>query len=101
MTRFRPNVVVTGAAPWAEDGWLGRRLRIGAAVFRGVDLCDRCVVTTIDQETGDKSRQPLKVLGRFRNMDQGLMFGLNLVVERPGTIAVGDEFEVLEAVQAG
>ncbi len=95
MTRFRPSVVVAGAAPWAEDGWQGRRLRIGAAVFRGVDLCDRCVVTTIDPETGDKTRQPLKVLGRYRNMDQGLMFGLNLVVERPGPIAVGDPFEVL------
>ncbi len=53
------------------------------------------MVTTIDPETGDKTRQPLKVLGRYRNMDQGLMFGLNLVVERPGPIAVGDPFEVL------
>jgi hypothetical protein len=95
MTRFRPSVVVAGAPPWAEDGWQGRRLRIGEVVFRGVDLCDRCVVTTIDPETGDKGRQPLKVLGRYRNIDQGLMFGLNLVVEEPGAIAVGEAFEVL------
>ena len=55
MTRFRPNVVVDGAAPWAEDDWSGDRLRIGEVVFRGVEPCDRCVVTTIDQETGDRA----------------------------------------------
>jgi uncharacterized protein YcbX len=95
VTRFRPNVVLAGAAPWAEDAWPGRRLLIGDAVFRAASLCDRCVVTTIDPETGEKGRQPLKILGRYRNLDQGLMFGLNLRVERPGPIAVGDAVEVV------
>ena len=40
MDRFRPNVVATGAPPWAEDGWLGRNLRIGAVTFRVVKACD-------------------------------------------------------------
>src|SRR5438128_2469211 len=39
MTRFRPNVVVEGAPAWAEDGWVGRRLRIGAVTFRMPKLC--------------------------------------------------------------
>jgi uncharacterized protein YcbX len=95
MTRFRPNLVVSGARPWDEDGWLGRRLRIGSVVLSATGLCDRCVVTTIDQETGVKGRQPLRMLGRHRNLDQGLMFGLHLVAERGGPVAVGDEVSVL------
>jgi uncharacterized protein len=91
ITRFRPNLVVSGAAPWAEDGWDGRRLRVGGTVLRGAAACDRCVVTTIDPETGEKGRQPLRVLGRYRNIDQGLMFGLLLRVEVPGPVTVGDE----------
>jgi uncharacterized protein YcbX len=94
ITRFRPNLVVEGATPWAEDGWVGGRLRIGGVVLRAASLCDRCVVTTIDQETAEKGKQPLRALGQHRNIDQGLMFGLNLVPERAGEIAVGDEVDV-------
>ncbi len=95
ITRFRPNVVVEGAAPWAEDGWIGGRLRVGEVVFKAISLCDRCVVTTIDQETAEKGKQPLRALGQHRNIDQGLMFGLNLVPEAPGPIFLGDEVEFL------
>jgi uncharacterized protein YcbX len=66
MTRFRPNIVVDGAAPWAEDDWLGGRLQIGDVRMRAVKPCDRCVVTTIDQETAVQGRQPLRVLGQHR-----------------------------------
>ncbi|SDX93409.1 hypothetical protein SAMN05444365_101127 [Micromonospora pattaloongensis] len=93
MTRFRPNVVVAGAAPWAEDDWVGRRLRIGDVLFRAVKPCDRCVVTTTDQETGERGRQPLRVLGEHRNVDQDLMFGLYLIPDGTGPIAVGDPLE--------
>jgi uncharacterized protein YcbX len=90
MTRFRPNVVVTGAEPWAEDGWLGRRLRIGAVTFRAAKPCGRCVVTTTDQETGERGHEPLRTLGKHRNMGQKLLFGINLIPDGPGHIAVGD-----------
>lgn len=95
MNRFRPNIVVTGVPPWAEDGWLHRRLRIGAVIFRAVKACDRCVVTTTDQETGERGREPLRVLGRHRKVDQKLLFGTNLIPDTIGPIAVGDPFEVL------
>jgi uncharacterized protein YcbX len=95
VTRFRPNLVVDGAGPWDEDGWAGRRLRVGGAVLEAAGPCDRCVVTTIDQETGAKGRQPLAMLGRHRNVDQGLMFGLLLLTVMPGRITVGDPVEVL------
>ncbi|GAA2678493.1 MOSC domain-containing protein [Actinoplanes palleronii] len=94
MHRFRPNLVVDGAPAWAEDGWLGRRLRIGEVTFRVSKACPRCRVTTIDQETGETGRQPLTVLGQHRRIDGGLMFAVNLVPELSagdtGVLRVGD-----------
>jgi uncharacterized protein len=83
MNRFRPNVVVAGAAAWAEDDWVGRRLRIGQVMFRVVKPCDRCVVTTTDQETGERGHEPLRALGRHRNINQKLLFGVNLIPDPP------------------
>jgi uncharacterized protein YcbX len=93
MTRFRPNVVVAGAPPWAEDAWTGGRIRIGSAVFRVPGPIARCVVTTTDQETGERNHEPLRVLGRHRNVDQRLLFATGLVPDGPGEIAVGDLLE--------
>ncbi len=94
MTRFRPNAVVTGAPPWAEDRW--RRIRIGAVEFRVVKPCGRCVVTTTDQITGKVGSQPLKMLGRRRRFGQQLVFGQNMIPDSPGVIRAGDQVEVLE-----
>jgi uncharacterized protein YcbX len=97
ITRFRPNIVVAGAAPWAEDAWTGGRIRVGAAVFRVAKPNDRCVVTTVDQETGEKGREPLRTLGRYRNVNQELLFGTYVIPDLLGTIAVGDPVSVLTA----
>ncbi|MCG5464953.1 MOSC domain-containing protein [Micromonospora sp. MED01] len=88
MTRFRPNLVVDGAPAWAEDDWVGRRLRIGERMFQAAGPCDRCVVTTTDQETGVRTKEPLRTLGRHRNVRQKLLFGLNLVPLDSGPLAV-------------
>jgi uncharacterized protein len=95
MTRFRPNVVVTGAPPWAEDRW--RRIRIGAVPFRVVKPCGRCVVTTTDQDTGERGRQPLRMLGPRRRFGQELVFGQNMIPDAGGLIRVGDPVEILDA----
>jgi hypothetical protein len=95
MTRFRPNVVVAGAPPWAEDGW--RRIRIGAVPFLVVKPCGRCVVTTTDQVTGERGKQPLRMLARRRRFGQELVFGQNLIPDAPGVIRVGDPVDILEA----
>jgi len=100
MTRFRPNFVVAGAEAWAEDDW--RRVRIGDATFRAVKGCARCVLTTIDPETGLREKEPIASLARIRRWDGATWFGVNLVPDTPGvTIRVGDEVEVLEAVPPG
>jgi len=95
MTRFRPNVVIGGATAWAEDGWAGRRLRLGDVPLRAAGGCARCVVTTIDQETGTPGGQPLKALGRHRRYADGLLFAINLVPRQPyGIVRVGDPLTV-------
>jgi uncharacterized protein YcbX len=94
MDRFRPNVVVTGSPAWAEDGW--RRIAVGDVAFRVAKLCGRCVVTTTDQDTAVRGREPLRSLGRHRHIDGKLAFGQNLVPLSRGTIRVGDPVTVLE-----
>ncbi|MGI8760031.1 MAG: MOSC domain-containing protein [Jatrophihabitantaceae bacterium] len=99
MIRFRPSLVVRGAAAWAEDGW--RRVRIGAAEFRVVKGCDRCVITTTDPDSAAKGKEPIATLSRHRRWDGKTWFAMNLVPDTPGaTITVGDEVEVLECVDA-
>lgn len=95
MARFRPNVVVDGAEPFAEDDWIGKRIRIGGVTFRAPKPCARCVVTTTDQETGERGREPLRTLARHRNSDSRLLFGLNLIPDAPGQIRVGDPISLV------
>ncbi|MEV0458444.1 MOSC domain-containing protein [Catellatospora methionotrophica] len=101
MARFRPNVVVDGAAAFAEDDWLGHRLRIGGLLFRAAKACGRCVVTTTDQETAERGREPLRTLARHRNVGQQLLFGINLIPDTIGELAVGDPVEVLDRFTLG
>ena len=97
MRRFRPNVVVAGTDPWAEDSW--RRLRIGEVAFRAVKGCDRCVLTTIDPDTAATGKEPIATLARTRRWDGKVWFGVILIPDDPGTgrsIQVGDPVQVLE-----
>jgi uncharacterized protein YcbX len=95
MTRFRPNIVMSGGPAWVEDGWIGRRIRVGGVTFRAPKPCDRCVVTTTDQETGERGHEPLRTLGRHRNIDTKLLFATNLIPDDIGDIAIGDEIFLL------
>lgn len=99
MTRFRPSVVVRGADAWAEDGW--RRVRIGAAEFRAVKGCDRCVLTLVNPDTAVSGREPLASLVRHRRWDGKSWFAMQLIPDTPGaTIHVGDDVEIQEAVES-
>ncbi|PZG12795.1 MOSC domain-containing protein [Micromonospora craterilacus] len=94
MARFRPNLVVDGAPAWAEDGWAGRPLRIGGVRFQAANPSARCLVTTTDQETGVRGREPLRTLARHRNIDRQLLFGLNVIPLEPGRVRLGDPVEL-------
>ena len=93
MHRFRPNLVVSGVEAFAEDAW--ERVRIGDVHFLVVKPCARCVVTTIDQETGASSgKEPVRTLQTFRRGEDGkVYFGQNLVPLHPGTVRRGDIVE--------
>jgi uncharacterized protein YcbX len=95
MTRFRPNIELADAKPWVEDSWIGGRIRVGEVVFRVPKPCGRCVVTTTDQDTGERGQEPLRALGRHRNVNQKLLFATNLIPDNMGTISVGDPVDVV------
>lgn len=92
--RFRPNVVVSGDAPYAEDAW--RRLRIGTIEFVVAKPCARCVIPSIDPLTAKRQPVVSKALARTRRRDNEVFFGQNLIHRGVGTIRVGDEVLVLE-----
>lgn len=98
MRRFRPNLVIGGAAAWEEDTW--RAIRIGKTSFRVVKPCGRCVVTTRDPDTGAQldAQEPLRTLGKIhRARDGEIIFGQNLIPDEAGVIQVGDKVEILSA----
>lgn len=109
MTRFRPNVVVSGFPAWTEDDW--RLVRVGGedgAVFRAVKGCARCVLTTVDPVSAERGREPLRSLARSRRFDGATWFGINLVPDLPAApsgawpvLRVGDPVEVLDRVPPG
>jgi uncharacterized protein YcbX len=96
MLRFRPNLVIEGSEAYAEDSW--KRIRIGDVEFRVVKPCSRCILTTIDPQTGERSadREPLATLQKYRAEADGAMFGQNLVNDSNGRLEVGMSVEILE-----
>ena len=100
MNRFRPNLVFTGGDAFAEDGW--QQIKIGDAIFHVVKPCARCVITTIDQDRGEKRGvEPLKTLANYRipkrSVKKKILFGQNLIADQVGEVLnVGDKIEIIE-----
>jgi len=93
MNRFRPNLVVKGCEAFAEDIW--KRIKIGDVELAVVKPCARCVVTTIDKKTLEKSKEPLKTLGKYRKHELGAIFGQNAIPLNEGRLKLGMDVEVL------
>lgn len=94
MERFRPNIVVDGTTAWAERSWT--QIRIGTVPFRCVKPCARCLVTTTDQQTGERmGPEPLRTLTRLQPLDGKPIFGMNLIPDDVGTVSVGDPVTVI------
>lgn len=94
MNRFRPNFVFTGGNPYDEDHW--KSFKIGEIIFYPVKPCARCVITTINQDTAEKSDEPLKTLASYRTINNKVLFGQNLVHKGTGEIQINSELEILE-----
>lgn len=93
MNRFRPNLVFSGGWPFCEDSF--DLFQIGEVTFKAVKPCYRCVLTTINQETGMRGHEPLKTLATYRTRNNKIMFGQNLVQTNLGNIKTGDKLKVL------
>lgn len=93
VRNFRPNLVVSGADAYAEDQFTD--FTAGTAGFKALWRCSRCVLTTVNPDTGvnDSGRQPLKTLMDYRRDGDDALFGLNVGVAAPGHITVGDELK--------
>ncbi|MCW8955252.1 MAG: MOSC domain-containing protein [Gammaproteobacteria bacterium] len=94
MSRFRPNLVITGSKAFEEDQW--QRIRIGEMTLRLVKPCSRCVIPTIDPDTGEKGKEPLTTLIKYRKRNNKVYFGQNVIADGTGELAVGMTVEILE-----
>jgi uncharacterized protein YcbX len=100
MNRFRPNIVFTGGTAFLEDSM--KQFEINGIRFFGVKPCARCIITTIDQQTAEKAKEPLKTLSSYRMKNNKVYFGQNLLYEGTGVISIGDTITIHEqkAVEA-
>jgi uncharacterized protein YcbX len=101
IRRFRPNVVIDGDEPFAEDGW--STVRLGEVDFRFQQVCDRCVFTTIDPDTLARGPEPIRTLAKHRKWDGKTWFGIRLVpvleVGAARTVRVGDAVQPVVAAR--
>jgi uncharacterized protein YcbX len=93
MNRFRPNLVVSGTKPYAEDSW--KEISIGTMHFRVVKPCARCSITTVDQEKGVHGQEPLRTLATYRRKGAKVMFGQNVIHNSVGQLEVGSEVHLI------
>jgi hypothetical protein len=92
MTRFRPNLVISGCPGYAEDSW--REISIGAIDFRLPKACARCSIPTIDPETAQTGKEPLITLNRTRKWQNNVYFGQNALHNQCGQLSVGDSVQI-------
>ncbi|TDQ14945.1 hypothetical protein DFQ04_2826 [Algoriphagus boseongensis] len=88
MDRFRPNIVFSGGVAFSEDGF--KKITIGEVSFQVIKPCARCVLTTVDQQTGEQGKEPLKTLASYRTQNNKVYFGQNMVALHKGIVSQGD-----------
>ena len=94
--RFRMTIGIAGVGPHEEDGWVGRRVRVGHAVVVVRGNVGRCVVTTIEPDRGIRDFDTLETIAEYRGevpTTEPLPFGVWCEVVEPGAVAVGGPVE--------
>lgn len=93
MNRFRPNIVVSGCTAFAEDTWRG--LEVEGLSLQVAEACARCVMPSIDQSSGNKDSEILRVLASYRRgEDRQTYFGQNLLYQSFAELSVGQPITV-------
>lgn len=93
MNRFRPSIVIEGLKAFEEDEW--SEIQIGVVRFKVAKPCARCILTTVDQDSGTSGKEPLATLSTYRKTDNKIMFGQNLIALNEGLISEGDELKII------
>ena len=94
MTRFRPNIVVSGCEAFAEDDW--SLIKIGNITLRVAKPCSRCGIPAIDPLTADRSIEPVKTLRQYRMQNNQVYFGQNVIADSTGVVETGMDVEILQ-----
>lgn len=99
--RFRMLIDFDGFEPWAEDGWVGRRVRVGEAELLGGGPVPRCAATTRNPERGMRDAPIVRLIKQCRGMHEtelgmGVVLGVFARVLREGTVRVGGPVEPVE-----
>jgi uncharacterized protein len=95
MRRFRPNLVVAGAAPWAEDDW--QALSVGGTLtLRTPKPCARCSIPGVDPDSALVTKEPLRTLAKLRTRDHKTWFGINAIPDGSGVVRLGDVVTVVD-----
>ncbi|HSG33686.1 MAG TPA: hypothetical protein VLA37_04065, partial [Sphingomonadaceae bacterium] len=94
--RFRSNIVVEGAHPWAEHDWVGCRIRIGGVEFDVVKAKVRCLATHANPTTGERDLPVMQILVReFGQQEPTFAIGM-LTRGKGGEIRIGDAASLVE-----
>ena len=97
MERFRPNIVVRTSEPNIEDNW--KEIKIGSAILKVIKPCARCVMTTIDQNSGERNVEPLNTLREYRKFGKNILFGVNAILLKGINIKIGDKIELITKIE--
>lgn len=89
IKRFRPNIVVSTQNAHEEDDF--DAFKIGDVQFKNIKPCGRCIMVNNDPQKGIVKKEPLKTLSKYRNVNNSVLFGTNIVSLNSGIISVGDE----------
>jgi uncharacterized protein len=88
IKRFRPNIVISSMSAHEEDDYT--TFKIGEVQFKNVKPCGRCIMVNNDPQKGIIKKEPLKTLSKYRNVNNSVLFGTNIVSLNSGIINVGD-----------
>ncbi|CAA9195006.1 putative protein YcbX [Flavobacterium bizetiae] len=92
VLRFRPNIVISSQSPHEEDDFT--TFKIGEVQFKNIKPCGRCIMVNNDPDNGKLKKEPLKTLSKYRNVNNSVLFGTNIVSLNSGIINVGDEIVI-------
>lgn len=94
MSRFRPNLIVSGCPPFAEDDW--KTIRIGELLLNVVKPCSRCTIPNIDSTTAERGIEPAKTLSGYRKTNNKIYFGQNVIPNGEGFIQKSMPVEIVQ-----